>query len=400
MRLLLRLKQRSGYVLITVLLALAVICLIGVAVLNSSTSALRLAAQITADERALDAANAGIEWSLAYFQTHYMLPSTPPAPVTIPMGNYSATDTLTVGTDTQGNPTVTSVGTSGSSSRTINAALGNGVPGAYRSAIYSTSPSNAASELNQNVNICGDVFSNNNLTLNNGVHIYAGSDPACAAYPSSAKGVAIAVKSVLFQNRSQVYIEGGYCDANNIGPACNNQKPTAYNIPAPDFGATGVYYITAQAQNHFYPTDRTLSVASGDQQIYYVNGNLTLTGGTVNGRITYAATGTITVTNSILNNSACNTTTHPCSLLLVSQGNINLSGSANGQTIYAAIITEDALNTNSNWSIHGSVSASTLNFKNNTWLYTDDPYYNFPPPGLPGAPTGTGPGLLSWSEGP
>lgn len=261
--------------------------------------------------------------------------------------------------------------------------------------------------LSNNTEICGDLFVNGNLHLNNNVVVWS---PAAAARSKNVSCTSISGSGrVIVTGRLRTEhadIHGGWCDSDSgEGTNCRN-KPLVRSITVPDFAP-----LKAQAQGwHLRPADQAfcqgrtncttlkngLYTLSGTRtyanQLIYIDGDLTVPVGqnvVIAGRVTFAVTGNVTIDADV----TC-ATGNACQVAFLAGGNLTVG--TQKTTIWATLYAGNELNIDAtNVTIHGLLSATKGTVKNKLILYPTQAW----PTGIPGGPS-EGPGGGITTVGP
>lgn len=389
---------RQGFVLITVLLVLAVVSVVSVAALDQTTSSLKTAVRVAEEEQALYAANAGVEHAVAYLQAGRSVPFGP-STFTLPTASKPVSYTITITPTANPNAVnVVSIGSAGSSQRTVAAGMSSNAPVGYYKAIYGLT----SITLSGNAQICGDIYAVGFIWFQSNVHILKDNGTTCN---NNSAGTAIATG--LIWNSGGAIVDGGYCSwlINLDQPPCNGTVPQVIAPPAFDYSHNNPLYTQAVAQGHYRNRNATLSAgsygsSSGD--VWWIDGDLQLNGVTIAGKVTFVAmdsqrgndSGAITFSGNVTGTN-CGLT-NPCPAAFIAQGDINLGSR---HEIWGGLITTSGtVSATDRVTIHGGIVANTVSLGTNAWLYADNPYYQTPPPGLP--PFGNGVAISSWLEQP
>lgn len=411
-------KSEDGYVMVTALIALAVMAILAVAALTQANTSLRMARQGVRAEQALYAANAGVEMILGRMQVvdpverivpgqtytgSFSLPQgltatyavlvTDPKPAAI---HVKSTGQVTDGTETH--------------SRVVEADIpfnrdegGGGNPnptpppsGLGEDLLFS----NGALTLSNNSNICGSLYVNGDLELGNWTKVW-GTTTGSPCKEIIGTGIVIATGKMNLKQNVDLPASR-LCASNHYGPgtACPSGPPTLRSLPKPDFAQLRQDASRWYVPNATFCKDKpagscqvvgkkdtvTIRGAQSFQgEIIYIDGNLTNKGGlTITGTVTFAVTGDVSLDSDLL----C---TGTCTVAIIADGNIDLKPNT---TQHATFYANGRLTGNQN-TIHGRLFAGSMDLKNGLTLYP--PRSSIWSPGLPGGPqapgggTGTGP---------
>lgn len=398
------LRPEGGYVLVTALIALAVMSILALATISRANALLRMSRQAVREEQALYMANAGVEFIYA------RLTAIPPETVeenreyhhTMQLDpNVTGSYTVTAAVVRPGFLEITATGTvteggRESARRVVTAELpfeqGGGQPPPPVLVM-----GNGSLTFKDNVDICGDIYVNGDLDLSNNVTVWA---PPAHGICDSVLGSGKAVVTGKLTMKNNVEIQGGWCDGSNYGPntPCKGQKPQVLSVSPPNFGdlwnSANVRYVQKAGdcgeKPNCYTFDSPLRL-NGNQsyqnQLVYINGDVVVDKTLrVTGAVTFAVTGSVDLNADLLcaGGSTCNVS-------FVTQGKITMF---NNVDVWATLVTTGDLEVKNNAAIHGSIRAASMDFMNNTKLY---PTYLWPV-GLPGNPQGN-PGTGSGGTG-
>lgn len=408
-------REDGGYVLITVLLALAVISLLGTAALSQADTSLKLARQATESNQALYVANAGIEAVLAHVNNGGTVAAGSNFAITLPVapgvqGNYSVTFT----DEGAGVVAATAVGTVGNSTRQITVRM-NGSAASMSPVYQHIAFSNGELEFERAVNVCGDLYANGNLKLKKDVRVWGkttAQDPASPCSTILGTGKVISAEKV--ELGSGAVVQGGWCDSTHYGAgyACA-APPQALTTPAVDFAdlknrATR-WYVTDSAFCSAKPAG-TCTVVSGRYKLtlsgpqtyasdlIYVEGDIEVAsaGLTTQGTVTFVATGKVTFKGDVLRNTAACTEGATCSTAFVSQG--EQKAVKEGQLWGIFFTTDpDGFTWETSVEIHGAIVTPRAKGAKNATLYPVTQSELQAAPGLPGVSTGSI-GFMNWSQ--
>jgi hypothetical protein len=225
---------------------------------------------------------------------------------------------------------------------------------------------------NNNALICGDLYVVGSVDLGNNSRVIGSPAGGCSTVVGTGK--VIATGAVIAGNNT--VIEGGWCDATHYGAGrpCA-AAPTAAPLTSPDFGA-----LSSQATARFSTSQSLSGAKSYNNDLVYINGNLTLNGLAVQGTVTFAVTGSVNIWNNL-------TCSGSCSVAIVSSGAIQTS---NNLEVWSTLVTGSTLNLGNQVIIHGNIQASSMTTGNGPIFY--------PAPGGTAGGTGTAPALKGWNS--
>lgn len=361
-------RNENGYILITTMIALAVVALLGAAALNWATSGLRLARKAVESEQAFYVANAGIEEALAR-----VLAGQEPdtfsrqMPVTASLsGTYSVTMTPQPDQSLH----VVSTGLVGRTTRVVTARMEPGATGSpgtgtgdgsalrppgvpehvFQQAVFS----NGSLAFDNNSVICGDLSAVGSVTMGNGTRVLGRVGSGCSYVVGTGKLVATGLVDL----GNNVSIDGGWCDYWRWGTASHPcpTRPSAAPLPAPDFAS-----LSAQATVRHTSSQSWSGVRSYTNDIVYVDGNLVVEneGLDVSGTVTLVATGSV----ALYGNVSCAGT---CSVAIISRGDIT---SGNNLVLRSTLVSTGRIALGNQATIHGNLQASTFAVLNGSTIY-------------------------------
>lgn len=386
-------RNQGGYVLITVLIALAVMALLGTTALGWALTGLRLSRQAVESEQAFYMANAGIEHALARVlggQEPGSFDYQQPAGSGV-AGTYSVTMTA----EPDHSITVVSTGQVGATRRVVTARMlpgasgseggggGGGsqqpaparppaVPdGVYAQAIFS----NGSLSLRNTATVCGDLYVVGTVSLGNNDRVLGTVKPPCESVVGTGKVVA----SELVTLENNVVVEGGWCDSlrfNQPGHPCPT-RPAADPLPGPNYAA-----LYSQASVRI-EGDLTLSgMQTYDNAIVYVTGNLLVSrqGAAISGAVTYAVNGDVFIDGNL----SC---AGSCAVGILSQGGMTVEHNAD---VRATLVTRRSLVLGNHVTLRGNIQAGSMSTGNSPVIYPLGGSGAVPPGTPPGVPALTG----------
>lgn len=404
-------KSEEGYVMVTALIALAVMAILAVAALTQANTALRMARQGVWAEQALYAANAGIETILGRMQV--VEPAEPIVPGQSYTGSFALPQGLTgsfevlvtdprpaaihlksIGQVTDGTETHTRVveadipfnrdGDGGGTTNPPPASTGLG-----EDLIFSNGPLT----LSNNSNICGSLYVNGDLELGNWTKVW-NSTTGSPCKEIIGTGVVIATGKMNLKQNVDLPANR-LCASNHSGPgtACPAGPPALRSLPKPDFAKlrqdASRWYVPNATFCQGKPAGSCQLVGKKDTvtirgaqsyqgEIIYIDGDLTNKGGlTITGTVTFAVTGNVSLDANLL----C---TGTCSVAIIADGNIDVQPNT---TQHATLYANGRLTGNQN-TVYGRLFAGSMDLKNGLTLYP--PRSSLWSPGLPGGPQDTG----------
>lgn len=419
-------RSEAGYVMITALIALAVMAILAAAAISQANSALRMSSQAVRSEQALYMANAGVELILAkalddpesiqdltpYTYTMLLEPGL--------VGSYEVVVTLgptsiyiqSTGSVSRDGGEVTSRmveaeipfewGDSGGGDDGGDDGSNGGGNGVSDQLVFSNGPLN----LMNNADVCGDLYAAGDMTLGNGITVWAKTKTEDPDSPCDAiQGTGKAVASGTLTKGNKTEIQGGWCDSTHFGsPYPCESQPQVRTLPAPNWAklkaeATRWYVKPAEAAFCNDKPEGTCQVLSGSppelelygeasysNQLIFIDGDLEVPQQAnrelvVSGTVTFAATGQITLGGDVRCAGGSD-----CSMAFIAGGDLVLG---NNKEVWAVLQTQGTLSGNQ-MTIHGYLAASGYDLKNGVTLYPAA----FPtwPPGVPGgdSPPGSG----------
>lgn len=341
----------GGYVLITVLLALAVVSALGAAALDLAYSSLKQAQMAAQSEQAFYAANAGMEDALARaLGGAELAPGTAlQQPVIVAPGVTAEYAVRLEATATDGILQVTSEGVAGNSRRSITARLRWKPESSttYEHLVFST----GSITMDNHTDVCGDLYAGGDVTLSAQTTLWGkttAEDPDSPCREVVGTGKVLAAGRVTFIGKAKA--QGNWCDSLNYGPgfACSS-PPAKPSMAPPDFAdlksrATRWYVSDAAlcagkpaGACTVVPAGFTLTL-SGTQHfttdLLYVEGNVEIapSGWTPSGLVTVTATGVIDYLGNVQTDPAACASPGSCASAFISQGaqtvgrNIAVSG--------------------------------------------------------------------------
>lgn len=408
-------RSEGGYVLVTALIAMAVLSILAAAAISQAHTALRMSRQAVRDEQALYMANAGVEMVYALVLEPQLIPEN--AEYNYPMqiapgvnGSYHV-----VITDRPGMIGIRSTGTvteaSGTSTRVIEAEIpfdrSGGTPPPEVLVM-----GNGPLSFHNMVDVCGDMFVNGDLETKH-MTVWARTtaqdeDSPCETLLGEGRTI---VTGKLTKDQHSEF-QAGWCDKDHYEDhtPCDGTKPQVRSFTPPDFPT-----LKSQATRWFVPnsessycngkpagTCQTFSSPlplSGNRtyqdDLVYVEGSLDISGSglTVTGNVTFAVNGAVRIDGDI--RCAGSTT---CNVAIVSAGDITVP---NTHTfVRSTLFTNGRLIIEkTKVTIRGLISAGTVEAKNHLIIH---PEYVWPV-GVPGNPRNaapsTGNGLYStWTQ--
>lgn len=361
-------RNDNGYILITTMIALAVVALLGAAALNGATSGLRLARRAVESEQAFYMANAGIEDALARVLAGQVAG---PFGRTLPVnGSLSGTYTVTMTQQPDQSLQVVSTGRVGRTARAVTARMQPGAPGTpgggtgngstppppgvpeqvFQQAIFS----NGSLAFDNNSVICGDLAAVGSVILGNGTKVVGAAGSGCTYVVGTGKLVATG----LVELGNNASVAGGWCDSLHWGtPAypCPT-RPTSAPLPAPDFAALGAR-ATVRAGSSL-----TLSgTKSYNNDLVYVEGNVTVAkaGLAVSGTVTFVATGSASLEGPL-------TCAGACTVAVISRGDIT---SGNNLVLRSTLVSAGRIALGNSATVYGNLQAATFAVLNNATVY-------------------------------
>lgn len=410
-------RSEGGYVLVTALIALAVMSILAIATIDRANTVLRMSRQAVREEQALYMANAGVEFIYA------RLTATDPPETTELNQPYSYTMQLGQGVTGQyvvtaadrrpGFLEITSTGTiidSGGDpvTRTLVAEVpferddggGGGSPTLPDRLVVGNGPIH----FNNNAQICGDVFARGDLRFDNNVTVWSKTKAEDSKSPcNEILGYGRAVSTGRLTKGNNTVIQGGWCDSITYGTGtpCDGSKPKVETISTPNFAtlkdSAQVWYVR-QADEAYCLGRANCQTFSGTlalsgnksypNQLVYVDGNVTVGSRLViNGNVTFAATGDVSIHADV--ECAGGTT---CNVAFLAGADVSIF---HNKAVWATLLAGNALGVGNSVEIHGLISASNIVFGNTPLLY---PTSNWPV-GVPGNPNSDGAGGSSPSGG-
>lgn len=417
-----RLRLNEGYVLVTVLLALAVLSLIGASALSRASTAQRTVARAVEHERALYAANAGVEHALAYLVGNGIPTRVTTLTGALESGAVTYSVTLEPGTSLI---RIASGGAAGASVRTVHASVslssGQGMQ-VYRNTLYSGS----GLSVDGDIAVCGDLFSNGSMSLTNGASVTKmgtalKAGPWRGNCPAPATGTAVSADRVI---AGTAEIEGGWCDSAtpHQGP-CQGTAPAPAPAPKPDWewlkqNATHLYMVNCTGFTNCtgvspgVPVVVSGTVPAGESRLIYAETHVVIPSLVVNHKLTVAAAGNIYFHGDTMWGTAC-TAEDPCSAAYIAKEGIGVE--APNVRIRGALIAlgAEGVHLHNHTMITGTVIANQVVSDpngldnphgggygpgSNAVIIHDNPHYTAPPPGLPGATEPDRLSLTSWTE--
>ncbi|MFZ5817979.1 MAG: hypothetical protein ACOY93_22230 [Bacillota bacterium] len=403
-------RSEAGYVLVTALVALAVMSILAAAAISQATAALRLSAQAVRSEQALYMGNAGVEQILAMTRSASFIELNTPYTYNREVepgvtGSYEAVVTV----PRPGIIHIRSTGTvthAGESTRRVVEAeipfvQNSGDGGGGGSSPVLAFGNGSLSLMNQ-ADICGDLYAAGDMTLGNTVTVWSKTTQEDPDSPcESIQGTGKAVASGTLTMGQVTEIQGGWCDATHYGPPypCD-EKPEVQTLPPPDFAA-----LKEQATRWYVrPSDAAFcsdkpagscQVLSGgklttygsqsySQEIVYVDGDLEVPQQAnrrlqISGSVTFVVTG-----RAILGGSVLCTGGSTCGVAFLAGGDITLGYR---KEYWALLQTLGTLSGNQ-VTVHGNLIAQTYDLRNGVKLYPMAA--GAWPPGVPGAPGESG----------
>lgn|GEM_PF-2535202 len=423
--------REEGYVMITALIALAVMTILGAVAIAEATTALRISRQAVRTEQALYMANAGAEYIMARLHSE-----TPPEEGTFYSDTYQLEPGLTgfftvvaTGLETE-TVQLQSTGTvqdqTGQTwTRAVLASIplipvatdpgGGGDPGGDpggETGGGETEDPNAPVIFDQTMGsggqvwvpnngyICGDVVSRQRIELRNGVTVWGKTkfeDPNSPCLEVTGSGRVISAVDVWFQNESQVFVQGGWCDPDHWGegtPCPTQPQADEIQVPTVDMAAlksrATEWWVRTEADCAGRPATTTCKVIPSN--LLYLEGEMTFTQpaliwidatlrmGTndrlqITGKVNFVVNGQV----QIANNARITCGEVFCPIAITSAQDISVG---NGAEIHASMHAGTQF-TGGNATIYGNVLAQTSNLDNNYEQHGTDPEPIEYPPGLP-----------------
>ncbi|MDF2629354.1 MAG: hypothetical protein K0R39_3185 [Symbiobacteriaceae bacterium] len=364
-------RNDSGYILITTMIALAVVALLGAGALNWASSGLRLARKAVESEQAFYMANAGIEDALAR-----VLAGEAAGPINrqLPVaGGLAGTYSVSMTPQADESLSVVSTGQVGRTTRVVTARMmpgstgggpGGGTPGSgegtpappgvpeqvFQQAIYS----NGSLAFDNNSVICGDLTAVGSVTLGNGTRVVGKPGAGCSYVVGTGKVIATG----LVELGNNATVAGGWCDYWRWGSAAHPcpTRPSAAPLPAPDFAA-----LSAQATERHSTSRAWSGLRSYNNDLVYISGSLLVekAGLTVSGTVTFVATGGVSLEGSIICAGAC-------TVAIIARGDIT---SGNSLTFRATLVSANRIALGNQVTVHGNLQASSYAVLNGATVY-------------------------------
>lgn len=394
-------RSQDGYVMVTALIALAVMSILAAAAIAQANTALRMTGQAVRSEQALYLANAGVEMILARIRNAPLDEENQPAPeieenapYTYSMelepglvGSYEVVVTLT-GSTAQ----IHSTGTVEGTSRVIEAQVplsgdddggddgGGGAPIPDQLAF-----GHGPMKLENNADICGDLYTTGNLKLENNVTIWNKTNAQDTKSPCEAiYGTGQVVVMGELTNENNVAIPGGWCDATDYGPStpCQGNPPHVGTLPPPDFAklkaratrwyvkASDAAYCDDKPADTCQTLNGTLSLTGSQtysDDLVYVDGNLKIDkergdGLSLTGSVTFVVTGSVSIEADL----TCSDETN-CLVGIIAGQSIKVE--QNNVTVHATMQTLGELKAENSITIRGYLVAASMTMENNLLLY-------------------------------
>ncbi len=415
-------RNEEGYVLITALIALAVMTILGAVAIAQATTALRMTRQAVRTEQALYMANAGAEFILARVQT-----ATPPEVGvfygdTLPLepgltGSYS----VYIEERQEGFIWLHSTGfvqdASGEQfTRQVEAEIpldlagggggggtgGGGDGGQGGAFVWGNGPLTLGNQMD----VCGDLYSTGDITLGTQVRVWGttGGDSPCTTIAGTGKVVA----QGRLAKGPNTTIDGGWCDSTHYGaPYACDAPPQVQTMPTPAFAtlkSTATRWYVAPGSGAFCDgkpagscaelpepekKNDSVSLALGGAQSYqedlvYVEGDLVVQRNDplrITGTVTFAVTGSVYLEDDLV----CAAGPGRCNVAVIASGDIAVTSTQ--VEVHSILQTAQTLRVKNQDVIWGTMVASDFDFETGVTLY---PYAGDSwPPGVPHPPAPT-----------
>lgn len=402
-------RSEEGYVMITALIALAVMAILAAAAISQANSALRMSNQAVRSEQALYMANAGVEAILAMTLTPSMIEENKPYSYSMELepgltGSYEVIVTVP-------RPGIIHIAATGMvsrddapTSRMVEAEIpfqwdetdGGGGGTTPDQLVFGNGPLN----LMNDADVCGDLYAAGDMSLGNGVRVWSqtrAQDPDSPCDSIQGSGRAVAAGTLTKGNKTE--IQGGWCDSAHFGsPYPCPTRPQVRTLPPPNWTdlraqATRWYVKPADAAFCNDKPEGTCQVLTGDppkldlygestysRELIFIDGDLEVPQQAnrelvIGGAVTFAATGRVTLGGNV--RCAGGST---CSAAFIAGGDLTLG---NNKEVWALLQTAGKLSGNQ-MTIHGYLTAGSYELKNGMTLYPM--VGNAWPPGVPGGP--------------
>ncbi|MFZ5823591.1 MAG: type IV pilus modification PilV family protein [Bacillota bacterium] len=426
-------RAEEGYVMVTALIALAVMAILAAVAISQANSALRMSGQAVRSEQALYMANAGVEMILARAKNDpASIEELTPYTYTLLLepglvGSYEVVVALrpssifihSTGRVTRDGEPLTS--------RVVEAEIpltqgddsgggdgGNGGDGGGGAVSDQLVFGNGPLSLMNSADVCGDLYASGDMTLGNGVTVWAKTKAQDPDSPCDAiQGTGKAVASGTLTKGNKTEIQGGWCDSTHFGsPYPCESQPQVRAFPAPDWAklkaeATRWYVKPADAAFCNDKPAGTCQVLAGNppkldlygeatynNQLIFIDGDLEVPRRAnrelvVSGTVTFAATGEVSLGGNVRCAGGSN-----CTVAFIAGGDLVLG---NNKEVWAVLQTQGTLSGNQ-MTIHGYLAASSYDLKNGMTLYPLA--LTTWPPGVPGGSTTPGSGGSTTAQPP
>ncbi|HWI65515.1 MAG TPA: hypothetical protein VNT75_27100 [Symbiobacteriaceae bacterium] len=389
--------NERGYILITTIIALAVVSLLATAALGWATTGLRLSRKAVEAEQAFYLANAGIEDALARLLAQQPLTGFSRL---LPVGSsLSGSYSVTFSPEPDQSVTVISTGVVAGSTRVVTARMVPGTtgggnpggggpsgpaapqnppPGVPAHVFTQTVYSNGSLTFNNNSLVCGDLYAMGSVILGNNTRVAGSVGSGCASVNGTGKLVATGL-AVIGNN---TVVEGGWCDSTRwgAGTPCAT-KPTAAPLTFPD--------LSGQASSTVGGNLTLAGTRSYSGQIVQVNGDLYVDnkGAAISGSVTFYVKGRVSIDGSL-------TCAGTCSIAIVSEGD---QVTTNNILIRSTLVTRGQLTLGNATTLYGNIQAGSV--VSDSLNSGNGPTFYPLPLVVPTAPgTTSPPALTGWSS--